>query len=406
MLPEAPRPPRPPLDRAVSEHPLSPHPGPRDGLAVVLPGGGARAAYQVGVLRCLGRHLPDLRFDVICGVSAGAINAAYLAGHAGNLRQAIDGLCELWCGLQPRHVYRVDAGSLGSEVGRWGARLLSGGSRLTPHIRSLVDTAPLRRFLARTLRAGPGGEVAGIDENLRGGRLRSLAITTLDYATGITVTWVQGRPIDDWERPNRRSAHAPITLDHVLASSSLPLLFPAVRVGGSWHGDGGVRLTAPLSPALHLGASRVLAVSTRYAPSHEEADRRSTAGYPPPAQILGLLMNAIFLDVLDQDVVRLELMNDVIGRLPPGECPRLRPVEILALRPSQDLGRLAADYEVRLPKAFRFLTRGLGTRETATQDFLSLLMFQPDYLKRVIEIGEADAEARWEELERLVRPAG
>jgi NTE family protein len=377
-------------------------PGRPGSLAIVLGGGGARAAYQVGLLRCLGRRLPGLHFDVITGVSAGAINAVYLAAHPGNLAEAADGLTELWHRLEVRDVFRVDFGSLVRLSFSWALRLVSGGSRVGPRVRGLVDCAPLAALLRRALATGATGDVVGIDENLERGRLRSVALTTLDYSTGRTVTWVQGVQIEDWERPDRRSATARLTVDHVMASSSLPLLFPAVRLGGDWHGDGGVRLTAPLSPALHLGASRVLAVSTRYSRSTAEADRPATAGYPPPAQILGHLMNAVFLDVLDQDVARLEMINALIRRLPAEECAPLRPVEILALRPSQDLGRLVADYESRLPRVFRYLTRGLGTRETSSPDFLSLLMFQPDYVRRLIEIGEADAEARWEEIARLV----
>jgi NTE family protein len=374
------------------------------GLAVVLGGGGARAAYQVGLLRVLGRRLPDLRFDVVTGVSAGAINAVYLASHPGSLAAAAEGLSDFWRRLEADHVFRVDAPSLGRMLLAWAGRLISGGSRLGPRVRGLVDTAPLRELLGRAFTARPDGEIVGIAENLAAGRLRSIALTTLDYSTGRTITWVQGRDIEAWERPNRRSARARIGVDHVLASASLPLLFPAVRLGSDWHGDGGVRLTAPLSPALHLGADRVLAISTRYRRSHEEADRPATAGYPPPAQILGHLMNAIFLDVLDQDVARLEMLNGVIRHLPPGACPGLRAIDILALRPSQDLGRLASHYEVRLPRAFRFLTRGLGTRETASPDFLAMLMFQPDYLNRLIEIGEADAEARWDEIAAVAAP--
>jgi NTE family protein len=213
---------------------------------------------------------------------------------------------------------------------------------------------------------------------------------------------VQGRAIERWEGVNRKSAKARLTVEHVMASSALPLAFPAVRLGRDWHGDGGVRLAAPLSPALHLGARRILAVSTRFQRTQEEEDRPRTRGYPPPAQILGLLMNAVFLDVLDEDVSRLEHINRLLAELPPERRQGMRPVGILALRPSVDLGVLAGEYEPKLPGFFKFLTRSLGTKETSSPDFLSLLMFQPDYLARVIEIGEADAEARATEIEALI----
>ena len=185
-----------------------------------------------------------------------------------------------------------------------------------------------------------------------------------------------------------------LRVDHVMASAALPLFFPAVYVEGAWYGDGGIRLTAPLSPAVHLGAHRIMAVSTRYARSREEADRPVVAGYPPPAQVMGVLMNAIFLDLLDADALRLGQINELLDRLPPGTRDGLRHIEMLVLRPSQDLGRLANDYEVDLPRTFRFLVRGLGSRETRSNDMLSLLMFQPEYIARLIELGEADARAR------------
>jgi NTE family protein len=228
-------------------------------------------------------------------------------------------------------------------------------------------------------------------------------MTTLNYATGQTVTWVQGRQIEGWERSNRRSAACHLTVDHVMASSALPLFFPAIRLGRDWHGDGGVRLAAPLSPALHLGARRILAVSTRYRRTAEEEQRPETHGYPPPAQILGHLMKAVFLDVVDEDVNRMERFNRLLCQLPPEDHHGMAPVEVVALRPSVDLGSLAGEYEPKLPGFFRFLTRSLGTRETTSPDFLSLIMFQPDYLRRLIEIGEADADERGDELEALLR---
>jgi NTE family protein len=191
-------------------------------------------------------------------------------------------------------------------------------------------------------------------------------------------------------------------VDHVLASSALPFLFPAVQVDGAWYGDGGIRLTAPLSPAVHLGARRILAVSTRYARSRDEADRPAITSYPPPAQVAGVLYNAIFLDQLDSDAYQLRRINNLIAQLPKTQRDGLRHIELLMVRPSVDLGRLANEYEPELPRAFRFLTRGLGTRETRSNDLLSLLMFQNDYVTRLVELGEADAAARRPEIERFL----
>ena len=218
------------------------------------------------------------------------------------------------------------------------------------------------------------------------------------------MTWVQGCGINLWERPLRRSVETRLTVDHVMASAALPLFFPAIRLGDSWYGDGGIRLSAPLSPALHLGAQRILAISTSHRKTFAEADQPTSSGYPPPAQIFGQLANSVFLDVIDQDALRLERSNRFLARMPVHEREGFRVVDLLVVRPSQDLGRLAGEHEAQLPRAFRFLTRGWGTRETSSPDLLSLLMFEPTYLRRLIEIGEADAEARFDEILALVRP--
>jgi len=377
----------------------------RGEVAIVLSGGGARAAYQVGMLRCLARHLPDGCFPIITGVSAGAINAAFLAAHRGPLREAAEDLVRLWEGLRVRDVFHTAIGALGGNLLRWGARLLSGGGVGAPEVRSLVDTAPLRELLAREL-GTVDGEILGVGHNLARGRLKALALTTLNYTTGQTVTWVEGRDIALWERPHRTSRQVRMSLEHVMASAALPLLFPAVRLPDGWHGDGGVRLSAPLSPAVHLGATRILAVSTRYDRAVPTPELPVTR-YPPPAQILGKLLNAIFLDILDQDAWRLERINHLVREVPEESRGGMREIDCLVLRPSEDLGRLSARYEPDLPKPFRYLTRSLGTRETESPDFLSLVMFQPEYLKCLIAIGEADAEARIGEIrEFLGDPSG
>ncbi len=371
-------------------------------LAIVLTGGGARAAYQVGVLRCVARKFPETRFDIITGVSAGAINALFLASRQSPLRETMEELTELWRNLELSDVIRIDGRSLLRHVLRWGVRLLSGGSDVGRDPQGLVDTAPLRSLLRRALPANDEGAIAGVAGNIARCQPRAVALTTINYTTGQTVTWVNGCEIATWDRPLRRSVKTSLTIDHVMASASLPLFFPAVQLGASWYGDGGIRLAAPFSPALHLGADRILAVSTKYAKSFAEAEQPQTAGYPPPAQIIGQLMDAIFIDAVDEDAARLERSNTLLRELRPEQRRGFRVVDLLVIRPSQDLAVLAGEYEPRLPRGFRFLTRGLGTKETSSPDFLSLLMFQPDYLRRLIEIGEEDAEARIDEIGRIV----
>ncbi|MEM1205675.1 MAG: patatin-like phospholipase family protein [Acidobacteriota bacterium] len=395
--------PSPPTSSAPS---ASPSPGrPPASPAIVLTGGGARGAYQVGVLRALGRAFPDLRFPIVTGISAGAINAAFLASHVGTLTSASEALGRLWRELDVDDVVNADLGSLAGNFFRWTARLGLGGlvgGGMAPRLRGLLDTAPLDRFLARILIRTEDRRIHGIEENLDAGHLRAVAVSAVNYGTGQTVHFVEGRGVTPWRAPSRYSRHGGLTLDHVMASAALPILFPAVQLGDGWYGDGGIRMSAPLAPALRLGADRLLAISTRYDRSQEEADRSVIDTYPPPAQIAGNLMNAIFLDVLDQDVERLETQNRLLRRLPPDQRDGLAPVDWLVVRPSVDLGKLAREHEPRLPRGFRSFTRSFGTRETRGADFLSLLMFQPDYVERLMEIGEADADARIDEVRRLI----
>ena len=369
----------------------------RGELAITLGGGGARAAYQVGVLRGLARHFPSLQPMILTGESAGAINVAFLAAHRGSFPEAVEGLVRLWSRLTADQIFRVDAFWLARNIVRWGIRLVSGGAAIAPQVRGLLDTAPLRALLERSL-ARPGGEIVGIAEKVQTGLLKAIALTTINYSTGQTVTWVEGGQIPDWARPLRRSITTRLTVDHVLASSALPLIFPAVRLADGWYGDGGIRLHAPFSPAIHLGARRILAVSTRYRQTREEADQPAIRGYPAPAHMAGILLDAIFLDLIDDDALVLERLNGLLAKLPQEHRGDLRPVELLVLRPSQDLDELAAGCESCLPRGFRFLTRGLGTRETSRPAFLSLLMFMPEYLEPLIRIGESDVETRLKEI--------
>lgn len=383
--------------------PITPAPGanlthgPSD-LGLVMGGGGARAAYQIGFLRCVARRFPELQLPYVTGVSAGALNAALLASHHGTFLQAVEELSQLWGNLTVDHVFRVDTRSLAMNSVRWLRQLGSGGARGRSQVRGLVDTAPLRVHLTEALHA-VNGEITGIQANIARGRLKAVAMSTTSYSTGESVTWLQGENIRTWSRPGRMTRDTTMTIEHVMASAALPLLFPAVQLGNEWYGDGGIRLTAPISPALHLGARRIIAISTRYARSYEESGVSSIHGYPPPAQVAGVLLNAVFLDQLDNDAHRLERLNRLLELLPDKQDTGLERIKLLVLRPSQDLGKLSSRFEARLPKSFRFLTRGLGTKETDSPDVLSLILFQPDYLRALMELGEEDALARVGEIE-------
>lgn len=376
---------------------------PNEHIALMLGGGGARGAYQAGVLRGIARRHPGLNLDILTGISAGAVNTIFLAAHPGPLPAASDALVRLWLGLTPAQVFDVKPRHLVTNTLRWAIRLVAGGHDRKEPTRGLLDTDPLRRFLGRVLVTDADGALPGIEWNLREGKLHAVALSATSYTTGQSVTWVEARDVELWQRPQRRSELARLTVEHVMASSALPMLFPAVQVGSEWFGDGGVRLTAPLSPPLHLGACKILTIATRYPRSRAEADRPLTNGYPPPAQVLSVLYNSIFLDLIDEDILRLERINRLIDDLKPEEREGMRRVDILVLRPSRDLGKFAAEFEPRLPRMFRYLTRGLGTQRTASPDILSLLMFQEDYLRRLVELGEADAEANADRIEAFLR---
>jgi NTE family protein len=367
-------------------------------LAVMLTGGGARAAYQVGLIKGIAKHFPHLQFQIIVGVSAGAINAAYLAAHRGTLAEKAERLARMWCELSCDSIYQFDwkimlpfrsaLASISPKKMRW--------TRSQPH--GIVDTTPLKNLLCRVLHTPSGREVPGIEENLLSGDLTALALMTIDYSTGQTVRWVQGRYSDVYEGSNRRVAPTKFTPEHVLASAAIPFVFPAVKLGDRWHGDGGVRLAAPLSPAVHLGARRIIAMSTGYQRTADEASTPVVTGYPPAAQILGQLFNAVFLDAIDEDVARMERMNELLRKTAPHERDGLKPIDLLVLRPSVDLGKLSGEYERYLPRKLKLLVRALGAKETESPDFMSMLMFEPTFTRRIIEIGEADVETRLPEI--------
>lgn len=370
-------------------------------LAIMLTGGGARASYQVGLIRGLARHFPHLRFQIITGVSAGAINAVILAAKEGTLQETAELLTKLWSDLRCHHVFRPNYTTLvpfRSALKTVLPRRFPGG----PH--GLFNASPLATLLRRLFACPSRGmPIRGIQRNLDRGLLKAVALVALDYSTGQSVRWVQDHHnYEDFDGPNRRSAATELTVEHVLASAALPFVFPAVRIGDSWYGDGGIRLSAPLSAAVHLGARRILAMSTGYQRTAAEASRPSVEGYPPAAQIIGQLVNAIFLDVIDEDVTRMERMNDLLVQLPPERRDGMKPIDLFVLRPSQDLGRLAAQYQRDLPMSVKLFNRALGSHETESLDVISMMMFEPKYTRVLIEIGEHDIEERLPELTRFL----
>lgn len=368
--------------------------------ALTLLGGGARGAYQAGVLQRLSQALPALEFDIFTGVSAGAINAAYLANSAGRFAESAGALCALWSKLRMEHVVRASSSEMLGNVVRWSTQLLSGGIQPLSQAQGLLDTAPLHSLLREVLPA-PDGRLSGVEQKLEQGRLSALAVTTTSYETGQAVTFAQqaahAEPVS-WRRPQRVGRSARIRVEHVLASAAIPILFPAVEIDGTWHGDGSVRDTAPLSPALHLGAERILVVSTVREPLPQPEPAPPTSAYPSLARIVGVTLNSLLYGHMESDVAQMQRFTDLARACPAARASGLRPVDVCVLRPSLDLGEIAAELEHELPRALRYLTRGLGTKERNSADLLSALLFEARYTQRLIECGRRDVEQRLPEL--------
>ena len=371
-------------------------------LGLVLTGGGARAAYQVGALRALAELFGNgpLPFPVVCGVSAGAINGSSLAAEADDFPRAVKHLTDTWLSLTPEHVYRTDALSLVSIGSGWFRGLTAGGTQPPRRYNHLLDTSPLRELLGREI------PFEAIRENVARGLVRGVAISATNYETGTSVTFFDGAPeMKPWARSRRMGVKTAITLDQVMASAAIPIFFPPVQVGGSWFGDGGVRLTAPMSPALHLGADRVLVIGIRHPRTAEETVVINEAAQRddlPLSQILGVLMNAVFLDSLEPDIERVERVTEMLDTIQRPADSHLRPVHILLLQPSQDLAALASDQVMRFPRTLRFLLKGLGVSQKGGSDLLSYLAFEQQYIERLVTLGYEDTRARFEEIREFV----
>lgn len=363
---------------------------------LILSGGGARGAYQVGVLAAIAELLPrgtPNPFPIICGTSAGAINAASLAANAGNYRTAIRGLERVWSNITAEQVYRTDTYALVKAVIRW---LFSGVTTgKTPERSALLDNMPLQRLLTLVI------NFRRIRENLELGHLRALAITASGYASGESVSFFQGASeLPEWVRARRKGKRSTIGVEHLLGSAAIPILFPASKVDGAYYGDGALRQLAPLSPALHLGASRllVIGVSGNMSAGHQ----RQLSGYPSMAQVLGHVLNSVFVDTLEGDVERLERINRTLDAM--SERARrkhgiqLRQVDVLKIYPSRPIDEIAAEHIKELPRTLRFFLRGSGATRSPGASAMSYLLFEPGFTRSLIEMGRKDAMARKDEI--------
>jgi NTE family protein len=374
--------------------------GGKSGL--VLAGGGARAAYQVGVLQALKEILPEPRinpFAIICGTSAGAVNAGALAVHADDFARAVDNLLGVWRNFEPRHVYRADFAGATANSMRWLAAFLFGAFIKNRRI-SLLDNRPLEHLLARHM------DFSRIDVNIKAGALDAVAITCSGYTSGQSCSFFQSvDSMEGWQRSQRIGIKTHIGVEHLMASSAIPFVFPAYKLNREYFGDGSMRQVAPVSPALHLGADRVLVVGTAKI-RNDAPDRTRGDLFPTLAQIAGHVMNSIFLDSLAVDLERLERINRTISAVDPATLKKmglsLHHVDVLVLTPSEPLEGIAVKHVRSLPWTIRFFLRSVGAMRRGGANLASYLLFERGYCNELIELGYNDTLKRREEVEAFL----
>lgn len=377
-----------PSDNLISPSPVT---------GLILPGGGARNAYQVGTLQALAEWLPaDTAnpFPVICGTSAGAINAAMLASFASQPVEGIQRLVGIWSHLHPSKIYRSDTRSALLGGSRWLLALSSGGL-FSQQPEALLDNQPLRGLLENHVR------LTRISQAIDQGTLKALAIQTSGYSSGRSICHFQAAPEQTgWLRSRRLGRAVELRIDHIMASIALPLVFPAVYLNGEYHGDGSMRESAPLSPALHLGADQLLVITVRNPALSTMPATDSRADYPTLGHIAGYVLDTLFRDNLTADSERLERINMLLqyGRNDGSSGHPFRPVRLLTLAPSQDIATIAPRHIAHIPRSVRFLLKALGGGAQSNSALLTYLLFEAHFCRDLIGLGYEDTQHRRQEL--------
>ncbi len=377
-------------------------------LALVLSGGGARGAYQAGVVKALAELCQAAEggasssFRIITGVSAGAINAAFLAANIEDFHATSCRLATFWEDIRLEDVFRTDLPSLSSIGWKWMSDVIGGGALNINRAQSLLDTSPLIEFLRKNI------DFKKIEQNIQGGLLDALAVSATDYGTAENVTFVAaGSPFKPWHRARRISEKTMISLEHVCGSAAIPLFFSPVLVGDRYFGDGCLRNMAPLSPAIHLEADAIIVVGVQHAP-HSPTDQVEPHLDRPPsiARILSVLLNSVMMDGTASDIERLKRINRTLSLIPEDkrEEHTLRRIDCFEISPSQRLSDIAFQEFSRLPRAVRYLLRGLGS-EDDTGDLVSYLLFDPNYCRRLVALGYKDGQQQKEQVLAFLRGA-
>ena len=367
--------------------------------ALIMPGGGARAAYQVGVLKALAEHTEKIGanpFPILCGTSAGAINAVALASRESNFKQSAQWLENLWMSLEPESVYRTDWAGILRNAWRLFLSLINSGVAVGRPV-AFLDNLPLKQLLRQKI------DFSGIARNLKSGKLHAASVTAMNYTGRESVSFFQGGPENaEWNRWRRTGVPTPLELRHLLASTAIPTIFPPQRVGRNYFGDGALRQLAPISPALHLGADKVLIIS---ASGHKRnySNPYQRIHSPSFGQIIGHLLNSAFIDSLETDIELLEQTNQFLQHVDVEfknqEGKALRPIDIQVISPSQDLDRLADEYVMSLPTSIRTLLRFLGGgKSDGGVNISSYLLFSHDFCGRLIELGYQDGLEQMEDI--------
>ena len=368
-------------------------------VGLILTGGGARAAYQVGVLRAVATMLPKSArnpFPVICGTSAGAINAASLAVAARNFHEGVRQLVDVWENFHVDQVYRSDPiGVLFNSIRILASLVLNKHDAI-----SLLDDSPLTKLLIHRL------PFRGIQKSINSGDLYALGITAWGYTSGQSVTFYQGvKDITAWDKKRRVGISTKIGVEHLVGSSAIPFLFPAMRINREYFGDGSMRQLAPISPALHLGAERVLVVGV-HDTLDEHPDHARTASYPPMAQIAGHVLDSVFLDSLDVDLERLQRINEIIQLIPretlKNSDMQIRPIETLIISPSEAINKIAERYAHTLPRTMRLAYRAIGAMGHDGSTLLSYLLFEKPFCQELIKLGYQDTMSRKNEVLQFI----